>query len=42
MRDILTRSRKYIQIEDATRSFANHSPKRGAKWRTQKARNLFF
>ena len=27
MRDILTRAQEYIQIEDATRSSANHSPK---------------
>jgi len=30
MIDILARAQKYIQIEEATRSFANRSPKRGA------------
>jgi len=31
IRDILTRAQKYIQVEDVTRSSANHSPKRGVE-----------
>ena len=41
MRNILTHAQKYIQIKDATRSSANRSPKRGAKWRNKK-RSLVF
>jgi len=36
MRYIHTRAQKYIQIEDATRSSANCSPKQGVKWRNRR------
>ena len=40
MRHILTHAHKYIQIEDATRSSANHSPKRGGEVEKQKAQPI--
>ena len=35
MRDILARAQKYVQIDNATRSSTDYSPKRGVKWKTK-------
>ena len=40
MRDILTCTQKCIQIENATRSSANHSPKREGKMEKHKAQSV--